>query len=129
MRKATGRYRIYSSLVFVKQIYSPPRRCPWDLFRSFKVCSDAKERERGAESNGKLPHLFIPGKTAALVPEFVAEDLPSSELQPWFFSFALEDVPLGRTVTLVPEFAVEVLPSTELHPWFLRFLCKNILII
>ena len=25
----------------------PPRWCPWDLFRSFKVCSDAKERERG----------------------------------------------------------------------------------
>ena len=23
---------------------SPPPRCPWDLFRSFKVCSVAKER-------------------------------------------------------------------------------------
>ena len=54
----------------------------WDLFRYFKVYSDAKEREWGAESNGKLPHLFIPGKTAALVHEFVVEDLPSAELQP-----------------------------------------------
>ena len=26
----------------------------------------------------------IPGKTAALVPEFAVEDLPSAELQPWF---------------------------------------------
>ena len=25
---------------------SPPRWCPWDLFRSFKVYSDAKERVR-----------------------------------------------------------------------------------
>ena len=42
------------------------------------------KREWGVESNGKLAHLFIPGKTAALVPEFVVEDLPSAELQPWF---------------------------------------------
>ena len=36
-------------------------------------------------SNGKLPHLFIPSKTAILVPEFTVEDLP-----------------LDRTATLVP---------------------------
>ena len=40
------------------------------------------KREWGTGSNGKLPHLFIPGKTAALVPEFEVEDLPSAELQP-----------------------------------------------
>ena len=40
--------------------------------------------ERGAESNGKLPHLFIPRKTAALVVEFAVEDLLTAELQPWF---------------------------------------------
>ena len=40
------------------------------------------ERDWGAESDGKLPHLFISGKTAALVPEFVVEDLPSAELRP-----------------------------------------------
>ena len=34
------------------------------------------------ESNGKLPHLFIPRKTAALVPEFAVEYLPSAELHP-----------------------------------------------
>ena len=45
------------------------------------------KREWGAESNGKLPNLFITGKTAKFVAEFAAEDLP-----------------LGRTATLVPEF-------------------------
>ena len=40
------------------------------------------KREWGAESNGKLPHLFIPSKTADLVPEFAMEVLPSVELQP-----------------------------------------------
>ena len=41
-----------------------------------------REREWGTENNGKLPHLFFPGKTATLVPEFAVEDLPSAELQP-----------------------------------------------
>ena len=49
--------------------------------------------EWGAESNGKLPHLFIPSKTAILAPEF-----------------AVEDLPLGRTAALVPELAVKDLP-------------------
>ena len=47
-------------------------------------------REWGAESKGKLLHLFIPSKTATLVPEFEIEDLP-----------------LGRTSALVPEFVVK----------------------
>ena len=51
------------------------------------------KREWGAESNGKLPHLFIPSKTAALVPEF-----------------AVEDLPLDRIATLVPVYAVKYLP-------------------
>ena len=42
------------------------------------------KREWDAESNGKLPHLFIPGKTGALVPEFAVEDVPLAGLQPWF---------------------------------------------
>ena len=42
------------------------------------------------ESNGKLPHEFIPIKTATLIPDF-----------------AVEDLPLGRTAALVPEFAVK----------------------
>ena len=45
------------------------------------------------QSNGKLPHQFIPIKTATLVPEF-----------------AVEDLPLGRTAALAPEFTVKDLP-------------------
>ena len=37
-----------------------------DLLRRVQVL----ERDWGAESNGKLPHLFIPSKTATLVPDF-----------------------------------------------------------
>ena len=47
------------------------------------------KREWGAESNEKLPHLFIPSKTATYIPEF-----------------AMEDLPLGRIAALVPEFVV-----------------------
>ena len=53
-------------------------------------------RDWGAESNGKLPHLFITSKTTTLIPEFVVEDLP-----------------LGRTAALVPEFAVKTCPWAE----------------
>ena len=44
------------------------------------------KRKWGAESNGKLAHLFIPSRpiTATLVPEF-----------------AVEDLSLGRTAALV----------------------------
>ena len=52
------------------------------------------KREWGVESNGKLPHVSIPSKTAAWVPEF-----------------AVEDQPLSRTATLVPECAVKDLPG------------------
>ena len=41
------------------------------------------KRVCGAKSKGKLPHLSIPGKTAALVAEFAVEDLPSAKLQVW----------------------------------------------
>ena len=42
-----------------------------DLLRSVQML----KRERGAESNENLPHLFIPSKNANLVSEFVVEDL------------------------------------------------------
>ena len=48
------------------------------------------KREWGAESNGKLPNLFIPSKSATLIPEF-----------------AVQDLPLGRTAALVLQFAVK----------------------
>ena len=54
------------------------------------------KREWGAESNGKLLHLFIPSKSQTMVPGFVVEDLP-----------------LGRTAALVPEIAVKDLSWAE----------------
>ena len=87
------------------------KQVSWDLFRCFKVCSDPK-REWGAESNGKLPHLFIPNKTATLVPEF-----------------AVEDLPLGRTVHLVPEFAVKNLPSGRTFWWWWWWWCLRMMML
>ena len=64
--------------------------------------------EWGAESNGKLPLLFIPRKPAILVPEFVVEDLP-----------------LGRTAALVPEFEVKDLPLDRTMLLMMIFKCRK----
>ena len=68
------------------------------------------KREWDAESNGKLPHLYIPSKTATLIPEFAVEDLPLHRTVTLVPAFAVKDLPLHRTVTLVPAFAVKDLP-------------------
>ena len=75
-----GEFRLHGGPNLPNPLSSPPRWCPWDLLRSIQML----KREWGAERNGKLPHLFIPSKTAILVPEFAVEDLPLwAELQPW----------------------------------------------
>ena len=56
------------------------------------------KREWGAESNGKLPHLFIPSKTATLAPEITVEDLPFGRTAALVPEFAVKDLPLGRTL-------------------------------
>ena len=56
------------------------------------------KREWGAESNGKLPYLLIPSKTATVVPEFAVEDLPSGRIAALVPEFAVKDLPLGRTL-------------------------------
>ena len=49
---------------------------PLDLFRSTVLrYFQMLKREWGAESNVKLPHLFIHSKTETLVPEFGLEEL------------------------------------------------------
>ena len=53
------------------------------------------KREWGTESSGKLPYLFISGKTAPLDPEFAVEDLPSAELQPRFLFMQGRTCPLA----------------------------------
>ena len=53
------------------------------------------------ESNGKLPHLFIPSKTATLVPEFAVEDLPLGRIAALVPEFAVKELPLGRTLMMM----------------------------
>ena len=56
------------------------------------------KREWGAESNGKLPHLFIPSKTATLAPEFAVKDLPLDITATLVPVFAVKDLLLGKTL-------------------------------
>ena len=93
----------------VRQIHSPHPHVGAlgifsDLIRSVHMIKRERdrERERRARSNGKLPHLFIPGKTAVLVPELAVQDLPSTELQHWFLHLPEHDistVPSSNIVT------------------------------
>ena len=89
----------------VSQIHSPHLQAGApgifsDLLRSVQML----KREWSAESNGKLPHLFIPNKTATLVPDRSVDDLP-----------------LRRTVALVPKFAVKNLPLGRTLWWWYAF--------
>ena len=59
------------------------------------------KREWGAESNGKLPHLFILSKTATQVPEFAMEDLPLGSITALMPEFAVKDLPLSRTLMII----------------------------
>ena len=54
------------------------------------------KREWGAESNGKLQHLYIPSKTAAWDPEFAVEDLTLSRTADLVPDFAVKDLSLGQ---------------------------------
>ena len=56
------------------------------------------KREWGTESNGKLPHLFIPLKTAILASEFAVEDLPWGRTAALVLECAVKDLPLGGTL-------------------------------
>ena len=111
----------------VSQIHSPHLHAGApgifsDLLRFVQIL----KREWGAESNGKLPHLFISSKTETLVPEFAVEDLPWAETATVLPAFAVDDLlwvelhlgswvcsgrpALDRTATLVPAFTVNALP-------------------
>ena len=83
---------------------------PHGIFSDLLSSVEMLKREWGAESNGKLPHLFIPGKTATLVPEFAVEDLPLGRTATMVPELPVKYLPLGRTATLVPEHPVKDLP-------------------
>ena len=72
---------------------------PWDLFRFLRSVQMLK-REWVAESNGKLPHLFNPSKTATLVPEFAMEDLPLDRNAALMPKFAVKELPFGQTTLM-----------------------------
>ena len=57
------------------------------------------KREWGAESNGKLPHLFIPSKIVTLVPAFAMEDLPLDRTTTSLPAFGIKDLSLGRALS------------------------------
>ena len=59
------------------------------------------KREWGVESNGKLPNLSFPSKTAACLPEFAEEDLPLSRTANLVPEFAVKDLPLGRILMMM----------------------------
>ena len=59
------------------------------------------KKEWDTENNGKLPHLFIPTKTATLVPEFAVEDLPLGRIPALVSGFEVKDLPLGRTLMMM----------------------------
>ena len=59
------------------------------------------KREWGAERNGKLPHLFIPSKTATYVSEFAMEDLPLGRIAALVPEFVVKDLRLGRTLMMM----------------------------
>ena len=54
--------------------------------------------EWGTESNGKIPHLFNPSKTATLVPEFAVQNLPLDRTTILVPGFTVKDLPLGKTL-------------------------------
>ena len=101
---------------------SPPRWCPWDLFRSFKVCSDAKERvgcRRQREATAPIQSLV------KLQPRFLSLWWKTCLRQNCRLSsvIAVKDLPLGRTLMMmmIPEkisiifhTPEEVLPEVQL---------------
>ena len=81
----------------VSQIHSPHLhvRAP-GIFSDFLKIIQMLKRKWGAESNGKVPHLFIPGKTVTLVHEFAVEDMPSAELPPRLLRLQWRTCPLSK---------------------------------
>ena len=79
------------------------------------------KREWGAESNGKLLHLFIPSKSSTLVHEFVVEDLPLSRMATLVSQFAVKDLPLGRThwwmISHIGRWTRNIISTVCFHFW------------
>ena len=59
-----------------------------------------------------LPHLFIPSKTATVVPEFAVENLPLGRIAALLPEFAVKDLSLGRTLMMMIDKLFVVLNKT-----------------
>ena len=55
----------------------------------------------GKQRKANALTVFIPSKTATLVPEFAMEDLALGRIAALVFEFAMKDLPLGRTVMMM----------------------------
>ena len=77
----------------VSQIHSPHLHGVPGIFVDLLRSVQMLKKDWGAESNGKLPYLSIPSKTATLIAEFAVEDLPLEELELWFLSIQWKTCP------------------------------------
>ena len=75
------------------------------------------KREWGAESNGKLPYLFILSKIATLVPKFVVKHLSLGRTAILVHAFAVKDLPLGKH-------SDGMITGDECGPNFLTFILR-----
>ena len=86
----------------VRQIHFPrPHVAVPGMFSDILSSVHILKGEWDAESNGKLPQLFIPGKTAALVHEFAVEDLPRQNRSPGSILEQNNDYIQGETELLL----------------------------
>ena len=86
----------------VSQIHSPHLHvgAPWiftDLLRSAQML----KREWVWKATGSYRTYSIPRKTAALVPAFAVEDLPSTKLQPRFLRLQWRTCALGQNILIM----------------------------
>ena len=94
----------------VSQIHNPhlhvgAPRIISDLIRPFQML----KRKWGAESNGKLPHLFIHSKSAVLVPALAVKDLPLGRTLWWLWQYHTELNNLFYFIALFSEFSPTLL--------------------
>ena len=93
-----GEFR-WSPVGPVSQIHSPhPHVGAPAIFSDLLSSVQMLKREWGAGSNEKLPHLFIPSKTAALVPEFCGGRPAFGRTVAYVPALAVKGLPLGRTL-------------------------------
>ena len=83
----------------ISQIHSPHLHVGDPAIFSYLLRSvQMLKIEWHAESNRKLSHLFIPSKTATLVPEFAVEDMHLGRTATLGLAFPTKDLPLGKTL-------------------------------